>query len=100
MRVSSAHHVFAVAVIALALVDGGSVHARGGPPQPLSAAAIERAVCSDAVPPRRAAMFKAEVLLDRLDLSPGVVDAKRSENAENAVRTGALEDSHSLSQVA
>ena len=30
-------------------------------------------------------MFKAEVLLDRLDISPGVVDGKTSENAGKAV---------------
>jgi hypothetical protein len=32
-------------------------------------------------------MFKAEVLLDRLDLSPGVVDGKISENAGKAIVT-------------
>lgn len=30
-------------------------------------------------------MFRAEVLLDRLDLSPGVVDGKTSKNAEKAI---------------
>jgi lipoprotein-anchoring transpeptidase ErfK/SrfK len=30
-------------------------------------------------------MFKAEVLLDRLDLSPGVIDGKTSENARKAI---------------
>jgi len=33
----------------------------------------------------RAAMFKAEVLLDRLDISPGIVDGKAGENAGKAI---------------
>jgi hypothetical protein len=35
----------------------------------------------------RAAMVKAEVLLDRLDLSPGVIDGKAGENAGKAIVT-------------
>jgi len=48
VRTSRALHVFGVAALALALVDGGSVHARRAPPQPLSAAAVDQAACSDA----------------------------------------------------
>jgi len=78
-----------VVAVVLPLVDGGSVHARRAAPQPLSAAAVEQAACSDAtwVKRPRAAMLKAEVLLDRLDLSPGVVDGKNSENAGKAIVT-------------
>jgi len=43
--------------------------------------------CSDVAPPRitRATTFKAEVLLDRLDLSPGVIDGKTGENVGKAI---------------
>src|SRR5260370_15151929 len=33
----------------------------------------------------RAATFKAEVLLDRLDISPGIIDGKTGENARKAI---------------
>ena len=87
MRTSKALHVFGVAALAFALVDGGSVQARRAPPQPLSAAAVDQAACSNATWRKmpRAAMFSAEVLLDRLDLSPGVVDGKTSNNAGKAI---------------
>ncbi len=87
MRTSRAHHVFGVAALALALIDGGSVHARRAPSPPLSAAAVDQAACSDAtwVKMPRAAMFKAEVLLDRLDISTGIVDGKASANAGKAI---------------
>lgn len=87
VRTSRALHVFGVSALALALVNGGSVHARRAPPQTLSAAAVDQAACSDPTRPKmaRAAMFKAEVLLDRLDFSPGVVDGKTSENAVKAI---------------
>ena len=87
MRTSRAHHVFGVAALALALIDGGSVHARRAPPPSLSAAAVDHAACSDAswVKMPRAAMFKAEVLLDRLNISTGVVDGKASANAGKAI---------------
>src|SRR5260370_41986975 len=87
VRSSRALHIFGVAALALAVVDGGSVHARRAPPPSLSAAAVDQAVCSDATRPKmpRAAMFKAEVLLDRLHISPGVVDGKTSENARKAI---------------
>jgi len=76
VRTSRALHIFGVAALALAVVDGGSVHARRAPPPSLSAAAVDHAACSDAtwVKMPRAAMFKAEVLLDRLHISPGIVD--------------------------
>ena len=79
--------LFSAAVLGLALMGVGSVHARRAPSQSLSAAAINQAACSDASAPRmtRAAMVKAEVLLDRLDLSPGVIDGKAGENAGKAI---------------
>ena len=104
MRTSRTLHVFGVGVLALALLDGGSVHARRAPPQPLSAAAVDQAACSDATWRKmpRAAMFKAEVLLDRLDLSPGVIDGKTSDNAGKAIaafqRSGGLAVSGKLDQ--
>jgi hypothetical protein len=70
MMTSRTLHVFGVAALSLALVgSGGSVHARRGPSEPLSSAAIDQVTCSEATPRRmtRAATFKAEVLLDRLD---------------------------------
>ena len=55
--------------------------------RPLSATAIGQVACSEATALRmtRAAMFNAEVLLDRLDLSPGIVDGKAGENAGKAI---------------
>src|SRR5260370_3832589 len=87
VRTSRALHVFGVAALALALVDGGSVHARRAPSQPLSAAAIGQVACSQATPPRmtRAATFNAEVLLDRLDISPAIIDGKTGENVGKAI---------------
>src|SRR5262249_35993296 len=89
VRTSRTLHAFGIAAVVLPLVDGGSVHARSASPHPLSAAAVEQAACSDAdwVKRPRAAMVKAEGLLDRLDLSPGVVDGKISENAGKAIVT-------------
>jgi lipoprotein-anchoring transpeptidase ErfK/SrfK len=79
--------VYGVAAVALLLVDGGPVHARRAPPQPLSPVAVDQTACSSTTSPKtpRAAMFKAEVLLDRLDLSPGVIDGKTGENAGKAI---------------
>jgi lipoprotein-anchoring transpeptidase ErfK/SrfK len=73
--------------VVLALVDGGPVHARRAPPPKLSADAVDQAACPNTTSPKvpRAAVFKAEVLLDRLDLSPGVIDGKTSENAGKAI---------------
>src|SRR5262245_50698916 len=87
MRISSTVQVFCVAAVVSALVDGGPVHARRGPSEPLSAAAIDQVMCSEATPRRmtRAATFKAEVLLDRLDISPGIVDGKTGENVGKAI---------------
>ncbi len=87
VRTSRALHIFGVAALALAVVDGRSVHARRAPAPSLSAAAVDHAACSDAtwVKMPRAAMFKAEVLLDRLDISPGIVDGKAGENAGKAI---------------
>jgi lipoprotein-anchoring transpeptidase ErfK/SrfK len=87
VRTSKTRYVFGVAALALALANSGSTHARGLPPQPLSSAAVEQAACSGATAPKtsRAAVLKAEVLLDRLDLSPGVVDGKTGENVGKAI---------------
>jgi lipoprotein-anchoring transpeptidase ErfK/SrfK len=88
--------VYGIAAVALVLVAGGPVHARHPPPQLLSPAAVDQTACSGTTSPKmsRAAMFKAEVLLDRLDLSPGVIDGKTSENAGKAIV--AFQRSHDL----
>jgi hypothetical protein len=80
-------HIFSAAVLGLALMGVGSVHARRAPSQSLSVAAINQAACSDVSAPKMtgAAMVKAEVLLDRLDLSPGVIDGKAGENAGKSI---------------
>jgi peptidoglycan hydrolase-like protein with peptidoglycan-binding domain len=77
---------FAALLLAVA-TGGGSVHARRAPSQPLSGAAIGQVACSAATPPRmtRAATFNAEVLLDRLDISPGIIDGKTGENVGKAI---------------
>jgi hypothetical protein len=88
MRTSRTLHVLGVAALSSAVTgSGGSVHARRSPSQPLSAAAIGQVACSEAAPPRmtRAATFKAEVLLDRLDISPGIIDGKTGENVGKAI---------------
>jgi lipoprotein-anchoring transpeptidase ErfK/SrfK len=84
--------VIGVTALALTLADTGSVSARRAPSLPLSA--IGRVVCTDVVPPRRAAMFMAEVLLDRLDISPGIIDGKTGANVGKAI--AAFQNSHSL----
>jgi lipoprotein-anchoring transpeptidase ErfK/SrfK len=87
MRTSSTLHAFCVAALSLAVAgSGGAVHARRAPSQS-SSAAIGDVACPQATPPRmtRAATFKAEVLLDRLDISPGVIDGKTGENAGKAI---------------
>jgi lipoprotein-anchoring transpeptidase ErfK/SrfK len=88
MRTSRTLHVFGVAVLSWAVANGGeSVHARRAPSQPLSAAAISQVGCSEMPPPRMtsAATFKAEVLLDRLDISPGIIDGRTGENVRKAI---------------
>jgi lipoprotein-anchoring transpeptidase ErfK/SrfK len=101
VRTMRAVHIFNSALIGLALVGSESVHARRAPPQSLSAATINQAACSDATAPR-AAMFKAQVLLDRLDVSPGVIDGETGENAGKAIvafqRSRGLEVSGKLDQ--
>jgi len=80
--------VFGIAALALAVAgSGGSAHARRSPSQPLSAAAIGQVACPGTTAPRetRAATFKAEVLLDRLDMSPGIVDGRTGENVGKAI---------------
>ena len=51
------------------------------------AAAIGQVACSGATQPRmrRAATFKAEVFLDRLEISPGIIDGKTGENVGKAI---------------
>jgi peptidoglycan hydrolase-like protein with peptidoglycan-binding domain len=88
MRRSRTLHVLGIAALSLAVAGGGrSVHARRAPPQPLSSATIGQVACSGATSPRitRAAIFKAQVVLDRLDISPGIIDGKTSENVEKAI---------------
>jgi lipoprotein-anchoring transpeptidase ErfK/SrfK len=89
VRTSRALYIFGVAALASALADTGSAHARRAPSQ-LSSAAVEEAACSDAPAPKptkspRAAVLKAEVLLDRLTLSPGLIDGKTGDNADKAI---------------
>jgi hypothetical protein len=45
-------HIFSAAVLGLALMGVGSVHARRTPSQSLSAAVINQAACSDASAPK------------------------------------------------
>ena len=88
MRTSRTLHVFGVAALSLSVAgSSGAVHARRAPSQPLSAAAIGQVACSQATLPRmtRAATFNAEVLLDRLDISPGIIDGKTGENVGKAI---------------
>jgi peptidoglycan hydrolase-like protein with peptidoglycan-binding domain len=83
-----ARNVFGVAALSLAVAgSGNTVHARHAPPQHSSAPAIGEIACPAATPPRmtRAATFKAEVLLDRLDISPGIIDGKTGENILKAI---------------
>jgi lipoprotein-anchoring transpeptidase ErfK/SrfK len=88
MRRSRRLHVLWIAALSLAVAGGGRpVQARRAPSQPLSAGAIGQVACSGATTPRvtRSAIFKAEVVLDRLDISPGVIDGKTSENVGKAI---------------
>jgi lipoprotein-anchoring transpeptidase ErfK/SrfK len=68
-------------------------------------AAIGQVACSGPTSPRitRAAIFKAEVVLDRLDISPGIIDGKTSENVGKAIaafqRTRGLEASGKLDRM-
>jgi lipoprotein-anchoring transpeptidase ErfK/SrfK len=88
MKTSSTLHVFGFAALSLAVVgNGGSAHARRASSQLLSAAAIGQVECSEATRPRmnKAASLKAEVLLDRLDISPGIIDGRTGENVRKAI---------------
>jgi lipoprotein-anchoring transpeptidase ErfK/SrfK len=82
-------HIFGVA-IGLVLADLGSVqarHATHSAPESFSAAAINQAACptGNQAITTAAALFATEVLLDRLDLSPGVIDGEAGENARKAI---------------
>src|SRR5258708_40319452 len=74
VRTSRALHIFGVAALALAVVDGGSVHARRAPPPSLSAAAGGPAGGSGAAPAEKpkAGGVKAGGLPDKPDVSAGV----------------------------
>jgi lipoprotein-anchoring transpeptidase ErfK/SrfK len=87
MRTGKALYVLSVAAVALAIASAGSVHARRAPSQSLSVAAIGQVACSEAATPRmtRAATFRTEVFLDRLDISPGIIDGKTGENVWKAI---------------
>jgi lipoprotein-anchoring transpeptidase ErfK/SrfK len=89
MRSSKTLRVFSsVAALSLAVAaSGGSAHARRAPSQPLRAAAIAQVACSATTAPRmtRAATFSAEVRLDRLDISPGIIDGRTGENVGKAI---------------
>jgi lipoprotein-anchoring transpeptidase ErfK/SrfK len=84
MRTSRTLRVFGAAALSLVVAcSGSSVHARRAPSELLSAAAIGQV----ATAPRmtRPAIFKAEVFLDRLDISPGVIDGKTGQNVGKAI---------------
>jgi lipoprotein-anchoring transpeptidase ErfK/SrfK len=87
MRTERSLRVLGVAALALTVAGTGPVRARRAPSQPLSAGAIGQVACAEAPPARmtRAVIFKAEVLLDRLDISPGIIDGKAGENIGKAV---------------
>jgi lipoprotein-anchoring transpeptidase ErfK/SrfK len=85
MRTRQLLHVAGIAALALAVEGGGSACARHAPSQSL-AAAIDQMACADANRrTTRAATFKAEVLLDRLDISPGIIDGRTGENLGKAI---------------
>jgi peptidoglycan hydrolase-like protein with peptidoglycan-binding domain len=96
MRGSRTLHVFGIAALSLAIAGSGrSAHARRALSQPLSAAAIGEVACSGATSPRitRTVTLKV-VVLDRLDISPGIIDGKTNENAGKAI--AAFQRSHGL----
>src|SRR5258708_33619183 len=82
VRTSRALHVFGVAAVALAFVDGGSVHARRAPPPSLSAAGADHAACSGASLGKKAkgAKFQAKGAHYRLNISTGVADGETRAN--------------------
>lgn len=86
MRISRTSRVAAVVLTVAATAPAWGRH---GPPRGDAGlvAAIERAACSGPTAPRtgRAAVFKAAVFLDRLALSPGVIDGKDGDNLGKAV---------------
>src|SRR5262249_28755810 len=85
MRTGRLLHVVSVVALALAIAGGGSARARHAPSQSL-AAAIGQVACPVATPRMtRAATFKAEVLLDRLDISSGIIDGRTGENVGKAI---------------
>ena len=94
MRTSTLLHVVSVAALALAVAGGESARARHAPSQSW-ATAIDQAACPGTTPRMAtAATFKAEVLLDRLDISPGIIDGRTGENVGKAI--AAFQRSRSL----
>ena len=86
MKTGRLLYIFGITSLLLMTADG-SVHARRAPSLPSLSSAVDQAACPDAPRPKlqRAAMLRAEVLLDRLDLSPGVIDGKTGGNVEKAI---------------
>ncbi|MBO0753528.1 MAG: murein L,D-transpeptidase [Bradyrhizobiaceae bacterium] len=85
MKADGTLQVLGIAVLAVTIAGTGPVRARRAASAPLSAA-VGQAACAE-VPKRMtgAAIFKAQVLLDRLDVSPGVIDGKPSGNFGKAI---------------
>jgi lipoprotein-anchoring transpeptidase ErfK/SrfK len=90
MRICMTPRAVGVAALALTVAGAAPVSARHGPRHagtPGIVAAIERAACTGAAAPRTgsAVVLKAEVLLDQLALSPGVIDGKDGDNLGKAI---------------
>src|SRR5215468_9534573 len=85
MRTGRLLRVVSVAALALGVAGGGSARARHAPPQSFTAAIGQVACPGTAARMTRAATFKAEVLLDRLDISSGIIDGRTGENMGKAL---------------
>ena len=87
MRTSPARRSIFVALLAVAMLGTTSATARRVSSQALSVAAVNEAPYSAAESRQgpHATMLKAEVLLDRLGFSPGIIDGRPGENAGKAI---------------